>query len=176
MRFTETPVVGAWVIDLERREDERGFFARTWCEQEFRERGLHEHLAQCSVSFNHRRGTLRGMHFQTAPHEEAKVVSCPRGRIWDVALDLRRDSPSYCQWFGVELSPENYRALYVPPGCAHGMVTLEDDTLVQYQISVAYVPGHQAAVRWDDPAFGIAWPVTDPFLSERDRALPDYVR
>ena len=176
MRFAPTPIAGAWVLDLERREDERGFFARTWCEREFREHGLHDHLAQCSVSFNQRRGTLRGMHFQTAPHAEAKVVSCPRGRIWDVVLDLRAESATYCQWYGVELSPENYRALYVPPGCAHGMVTLEDDTLVQYQISVAYVPGHQAAVRWNDPAFGIAWPIAAPVLSERDRALPDFVR
>lgn len=176
MRFTETPIRGAWVVDLERIEDERGFFARTWCAKEFGERGMHDHLAQCSVSFNAKEGTLRGMHFQRAPHEEAKLVSCPRGRIWDVVLDLRRDSETYCRWHGVELSPENYRALYVPPGCAHGMVTLADDTLVAYQISVAYVPGHQAAVRWDDPAFGIAWPVTSPTLSERDRTLPDFVR
>jgi dTDP-4-dehydrorhamnose 3,5-epimerase len=176
VRFTATPVAGAWVVDLDRLADERGYFARTWCERELRERGLQHQLAQCSVSFNPRRHTLRGMHFQTAPHEEAKLVSCPRGRIWDVALDLRRGSPTFCQWYGVELSSENGRALYVPPGCAHGMVTLDDDTLVNYQISVAYVPGHQAAVRWDDPAFGIAWPVTDPTLSERDRALPDFVR
>ena len=176
MRFTETPIAGAWVVDLDRLEDERGFFARTWCEREFRDHGLHYRLSQCSVSFNKRRGTLRGMHFQTAPHEEAKLVSCPRGRIWDVVLDLRRESPTHCQGYGVELSPENYRALYVPPGCAHGMITLEADTLVSYQISVPYVPGHQAAVRWNDPAFNITGPLENPFLSERDRTLPDYVR
>ncbi len=176
MRFTETPIRGAWVVDLERIEDERGFFARTWCAKEFAEHGMHAQLAQCSVSFNTKKNTLRGMHFQRAPHEEAKLVSCPRGRIWDVVLDLRRDSETFCRWHGVELSPENYRALYVPPGCAHGMVTLEDDTLVAYQISVAYVAGHQAAVRWDDPAFGITWPTTSPILSERDRSLPDFVR
>ncbi|MEZ4405029.1 MAG: dTDP-4-dehydrorhamnose 3,5-epimerase [Polyangiales bacterium] len=175
MRFEATPIEGVWVVEPERREDPRGYFARTWCAEEFRARGLRDALSQCSVSFNAKAGTLRGMHYQTAPEEEAKLVSCPRGRIWDVALDLRRGSPTYCQWYGAELSAENGRALYVPPGCAHGMVTLEDDALVSYFISTPYSPAHQAAVRWDDPAFGIAWPVASPTMSDRDRALPDFV-
>lgn len=175
MRFEATPIEGVWVVEPERREDPRGYFARTWCAEEFRARGLRERLSQCSVSFNAKAGTLRGMHYQTAPEEEAKLVSCPRGRIWDVALDLRRGSPTFCKWYGTELSAENGRALYVPPGCAHGMVTLEDDALVSYFISTPYSPVHQAAVRWDDPAFGIAWPVASPTMSDRDRALPDFV-
>lgn len=176
MRFTATPIAGVCVVDLDPREDERGFFARTWCAEEFRAQGLDARLAQCSISSNRAKGTLRGMHFQTAPHEEAKLVSCPQGRIFDVALDLRPGSPTYCRWFGVELSAANHRALYVPPGCAHGMQTLEDDCIVAYAISVPFEPASARAVRWDDPAFGIAWPLPSPTLSPKDRDVPDFVR
>lgn len=176
MRITETRIAGVYVIDVEPVEDERGFFARTWCAEELRAKGLCDTLSQASYSQNKRRGTLRGMHYQRDPHGEHKLVSCTRGRILDVALDLRASSPTYCQWVAEELTDHNYRSLYIPPGCAHGMVTLEDDTVVAYKITPAYVASHAAGVRWNDPAFNIAWPVTDPILSPRDRALPDFVR
>ena len=174
MKFTATPVQGAVVIDLEPRQDERGFFARTWCAQEFRERGLTPVISQCSVSFNRRRGTLRGMHFQTAPDEEAKVVRCTAGAIFDVVLDLRRDSPSFRRWFGLDLTAANRRMLYVPEGCAHGFQTLAEDTEVFYQISRPHNPAAEAGVRWNDPAFGIAWPLPPSAVSPKDQGYPDF--
>ncbi|HEX6040824.1 dTDP-4-dehydrorhamnose 3,5-epimerase [Longimicrobium sp.] len=175
MIFVPTLLDGAWVVEPEPVEDERGFFARTWCADEFRARGLDPALAQCSVSFNRRRGTLRGMHFQAAPHAEAKLVRCTRGALWDVVVDLRPGSPTFTRWFGVELTADNHRALYVPQGFAHGFQTLADDTEVFYQISVPYAPGAGRGVRWDDPAFGIRWPHADArILSDRDRAYPDF--
>lgn len=176
MIFTPTPVAGVWIVDLERHDDERGFFARTWCVRELEAHGLDPRLVQCSMSRNHRTGTLRGMHWQEAPHAEVKLVRCPRGAIWDVALDLRPDSPSYLRHIGVELTAENGRALYIPEGCAHGFVTLSDDTDVFYQMSAFYEPQAGRGARWNDPAFGIAWPVRDPILHPRDAGYPDFAR
>lgn len=173
MIFTETRLAGAFVIDPERFEDARGFFARTWCRREFAERGLVTDLAQCSVSYNAREGTLRGMHFQVEPHAETKLVRCTRGAIYDVALDLRPGSPTFRQWAAVELTAENRRAFYIPAGMAHGFQTLTDDTEVFYQISEFHHPRSARGVRWDDPAFGIAWPETGArTISERDASFP----
>jgi dTDP-4-dehydrorhamnose 3,5-epimerase len=176
MIFSPTRLEGAYVIDLEPREDERGFFARAWCEREFGEHGLNPRLVQCNLSFNFRKGTLRGMHFQRPPHAEAKLVRCTRGAIYDVVIDLRPNSPTFKEWVGVDLTADNRRMLYVPEGLAHGYQTLVDDTETFYQVSEFYTPDAEAGVRWDDPAFGIEWP--DPrgaFLSEKDRSWPDYV-
>jgi dTDP-4-dehydrorhamnose 3,5-epimerase len=174
MIFTETDIHGVWVVEPERYEDERGFFARTWDPDDFAAHGLNPHLAQCSISFNARRGTLRGLHFQVAPHEEAKLVRCTAGAMFDVALDLRTHSPTFGSWFGTTLSAENRRALYVPEGCAHGFLTLADATEVQYQISAPHTPDSARGVRWDDPAFGIEWPCEVDVISERDRTYADF--
>jgi len=174
VKFTSSPLDGVWVLDLDRIEDDRGFFARTWCEEEFRNQGLHDRLAQCSISWNRRRGTLRGMHYQADTHAETKIVRATRGGIFDVAVDLREQSPTFRRWFGVELTAENRRALYVPPGCAHGFQTLSDDTEVLYMISVPYVASAARGVRWNDVAFGIEWPIANPTLSPRDRDYPDF--
>jgi dTDP-4-dehydrorhamnose 3,5-epimerase len=173
MRFTETKVAGAYLIEPEPIADERGFFARTWCQDEFRAHGLASRLAQCSVSFSHRKGTLRGLHYQAAPHQEAKLVRCTRGAIWDVAVDLRRDSPSFKAWFGAELSAGNRAMLYVPEGCAHGQLTLTDDTEVFYQMSAPFEPTAARGVRFDDPAFAIEWPAEVRVINQRDRSYPD---
>lgn len=173
MKFTPTKLAGVWLVDLERREDERGWFARTWCAEEFAARGLPTAFSQCSASFNQRRGTLRGMHYQIAPHEEAKLVRCVRGALFDVALDLRPASATFKQWVGAELTAENGRALFIPEGCAHGFQTLVDDTEVFYQIAGAYHPASGRGVRWDDPAFGIEWPCEAELIcSERDASYP----
>ncbi len=174
MIFRETGMDGAWLVEAERLVDERGFFARTWDTAEFGEHGLGKPPVQCSLSYNRRRGTLRGLHYQMAPHEEAKLIRCTAGAIFDVAVDLRPDSKTYCRWFGAELSSENRAALYVPEGCAHGFVTLTDDAEVAYQISEFYSPGAAAGVRWDDPAFGIVWPVEVIVINERDESYSDF--
>lgn len=177
MIFTETELPGAFVIDLERREDDRGFFARAWCAQEFAEHGLNTRLVQANLSFNHHKGTLRGMHFQHDPAAETKVIRATRGSILDVIVDLRPDSPTYTKWIGVELSAENRRALYVPEGFAHGYQTLEPDTETYYLVTEFYTPEAEGGVRWNDPAFGIEWPDPDnPLLSEKDASWPDFVR
>jgi dTDP-4-dehydrorhamnose 3,5-epimerase len=173
--FEETRLPGAFVIELERREDERGFFARTFCVDEYAEHGLQTSLVQANVSWNPRQGTLRGMHFQRAPHAEVKVVRATRGAIHDVIIDLRPESPTYRQWIGVDLTAENRRALYVPEGFAHGFQTLVPDCEVHYLVTEFYTPSAEGGVRWDDPAFGIEWP--DPanaFLSPKDAAWPDF--
>jgi dTDP-4-dehydrorhamnose 3,5-epimerase len=172
--FTETALPGAWIVDVERLEDSRGFFARTWCEREFAERGLNPRLAQCNVSFNKRRGTLRGLHYQAAPHREAKLIRCTRGAIHDVILDLRPDSPTFKRHVAVVLDAESRRMLYVPEGLAHGFQTLEDDTEVFYQMSAFYAPDHARGVRWNDPAFGIQWPEAERTISERDQRYSDF--
>jgi dTDP-4-dehydrorhamnose 3,5-epimerase len=174
MIFKDTGIDGVWVIEPERHEDERGFFARTWDPDEFAERGLNPELAQCSISFNRARGTLRGLHYQAPPHEEAKLVRCTAGSIFDVAVDLRPDSSTFRDWFGVELSAENRRSLYVPEGCAHGFLTLADDCEVHYQISQAYVPEAGRGVRWNDPLFAIRWPGEVVVITERDGSYPDF--
>ena len=174
MIFVPTPLPGVFVVEPERREDERGFFARTFCAREFAERGLESRVAQCSVSFNPRRATLRGLHYQAAPHAEAKLVRCTRGEIFDVAVDLRPDSPAFRRHLGLILSAEDRRMLYVPAGCAHGFETLTDDCEVFYQISEPHTPEAARGVRWDDPAFAIPWPLPPAVISERDRAYPDF--
>lgn len=176
MRFSRTPLAGAWMIDLERREDERGFFARTYDRGELEARGVDPAVVQCNTSYNVRAGTLRGMHFQAAPHGESKMVRCTRGAIFDVIVDLRRDSPTHRNWFAVELSAENGRTLCVPEGLAHGFQTIEDASEVLYVMGHEYVPESARGVRFDDPAFEIDWPApqTDRIVSERDRAYPDY--
>jgi dTDP-4-dehydrorhamnose 3,5-epimerase len=173
--FEETRLGGAFTIDLERREDPRGFFARTFCVNEFADHGLKTELVQANVSWNPRQGTLRGMHFQRAPHAEVKVVRATRGAIRDVIIDLRRDSPTFKEWIAVDLTAENGRALDVPEGFAHGFQTLVPDCEVHYLVTEYYTPEAEGGVRWDDPAFGIEWP--DPanaFLSEKDAAWPDF--
>jgi dTDP-4-dehydrorhamnose 3,5-epimerase len=176
VRFTETQIPGAYVVELEPHLDERGFFARTWDRAELDALGLDTRVEQCNIAVNERRGTLRGLHFQNPPHAEVKLVRCTRGAIWDVLVDLRPASPAYLRWAAFELTAENRRALYVPEGLAHGYQTLEDATEVIYQVSVAYAPDAATGVRWDDPVFGIRWPDADArVISERDRAWPDYV-
>ena len=174
MRFLDTPIPGVLVIELEPRADERGFFARTFCKKEFGERGLCVEWVQVSTSFNRHRGTLRGMHFQAAPFEEVKLVRCTRGAIYDVALDLRPDSPAYLKWFAAELTAENGRTLYIPKGVAHGFQSLADDSEVLYNIAEYYHAEASRGVRWDDPAFGIDWPLAGPLLSPRDQGWPDF--
>ena len=175
MKFTPTELPGAFLVEIEPIEDERGFFARAWDGEAFAAHGLDPALAQCNISFNRRKGTLRGMHYQVAPHGEAKLVRCTMGALLDVIVDLRPDSPTFLRHVGVELSAANRRALFVPAGLAHGFQTLVDETEVFYQMSRAFVPGAGRGVRWDDPAFGIAWPEDERIISERDRLWPDFV-
>lgn len=175
MLFNETKLPGIYVIELQRLDDERGFFGRSFCRNEFSRQGLNPEVAQCNISFNRQIGTLRGMHYQAAPHAEAKLIRCTRGRLYDVIVDLRRESPTFRQWTAVELSGENRLMLYAPEGCAHGFQTLEDDTEVFYQMSEFYHPESARGVRWNDPAFGIQWPAgLRAILSERDQSWPDY--
>jgi dTDP-4-dehydrorhamnose 3,5-epimerase len=174
MNITSVPLPGAYVIELEPIADERGFFARTWCGHESKSHGLNPNVAQCSISFNKRKGTLRGMHYQDEPHSEAKLIRCCSGAIYDVLLDLRRTSPSYCKWFAVELTSTNRKMLYAPEGVAHGFQTLTDGAEVFYQISESYRPECARGVRWDDSVFGIEWPNRDPIISKRDRTFPDF--
>jgi dTDP-4-dehydrorhamnose 3,5-epimerase len=176
MIFNETKLRGAYVIEFEPIEDERGFFARTFCLNEYEEYGLNPRIVQCNTSFNTQKGTLRGMHYQTRPHEEVRLVRCTRGSIYDVIVDLRPDSPSFKQWAAVELTEENRRMLYVPEGFAHGFQTLEDDTEVFYQISEFYAREYARGVRWNDAAFGIEWPADGRILSARDQNFPDFDR
>lgn len=172
MNFQESPLAGAYTIELDRLEDERGFFARSYCAEEFAARGLPAAMPQSSVSFNARQGTLRGLHYQAEPHAEDKLVRCTAGAIYDVIVDLRADSPTARRWFGVELSAANHRTLFVPKGVAHGFMTLRDATEVLYMISVPYVPGFERGVRWNDPAIGISWPTAPSVVSARDAAYP----
>jgi dTDP-4-dehydrorhamnose 3,5-epimerase len=177
MRFLETPLGGAWIVELDLLGDERGWFARSFDAAEFEARGMNPAVAQCNSSFNASEGTVRGMHYQAAPHGESKLVRCVRGAIFDVAVDLREDSPTFRAWHGVELSAENRRAFYIPDGLAHGFQTLDADCEVLYQMGSPYVPEAARGVRWDDQAFGIAWP--EPVgaarvISERDRSYCDF--
>lgn len=174
MTFLPTRLHKACIIELQRQEDARGFFARTFCQDEFAAHGLNPHLVQCNVSFNIGKGTLRGMHYQDKPHEEAKLVRCTRGAIFDVIVDIRADAPTYRQWVGVELTADNRKMLYIPEGCAHGFQTLEDNCEVFYQMSEMYRPECARGVRWNDPAFAISWPLPDPIISARDAEYPDF--
>ena len=172
MIFTESPLPGAFLVDLELLSDERGFFARSYCVDEFAAQGISASLRQCSVSYNARTGTLRGLHYQAAPHEEHRLVRCTAGAIFDVIVDIRPHSRHYRRWFATELSAQNRRALFIPPGFAHGFLTLSDDAEVYYMISVSHSPAHAQGFRWNDPAFGIEWPFPPSVISTRDAAYP----
>jgi dTDP-4-dehydrorhamnose 3,5-epimerase len=174
VKFTETALKGAFIIEPERIEDERGFFGRTFCRREFNTHGLNPDLLQCSVSFNRKRGTLRGMHFQVAPYAETKLVRCTRGAIYDVIIDLRPQSPTFRRWIAVHLSAENHLMVYIPERFAHGFQTLQDEAEVSYYISEFYSPEHVRGLRWNDPAFGIDWPIANPMISVRDQTHPEF--
>jgi dTDP-4-dehydrorhamnose 3,5-epimerase len=174
MTFHETKLQGVFEIRIEPLRDERGFFARSWCQTEFKDHGLNPALVQCNISFNGRKGTLRGMHYQLAPYAEAKLIRCTRGAIYDVIVDLRRESPTFKQWVAVVLTAEKRNMAYVPEDCAHGFLTLEDDTEVLYQMSQFFSAESARGVRWDDPAFQIAWPHEIAVISERDKNYPDF--
>lgn len=173
MIFKETKLKGAFIIEIEKREDDRGFFARTWCKREFEEHGLTTHMVQSNISFNKIKGTIRGMHFQAVPYREVKLVRCTRGSMYDVIVDLRPESSTFRQWIGVELTSDNYRMVYVPEGFAHGYQTLEDNTEVAYQVSQFYLPDFERGLRYDDPQIGIDWPVNNKIISDKDKGWPD---
>jgi dTDP-4-dehydrorhamnose 3,5-epimerase len=174
VRFHRAELEGAYIIELDKLGDDRGFFARTWCQREFEEHGLVARISQANVSFNAKAGTLRGMHYQVAPYEETKLIRCTRGGVYDVIIDLRRGSPTYTRWMGVELTAQNYKMLYVPGQFAHGFVTLEDDTEVIYFMSEFYTRGAEQGLRWNDPRFGIIWPRAAELISEKDANWPDF--
>jgi dTDP-4-dehydrorhamnose 3,5-epimerase len=172
MIFTETKLKGAFIIDVDKREDERGFFGRAWCKKEFEEQGLNSDTVQANVSYSIHRGTLRGMHYQVAPYSECKTVRCTSGSLYDVIVDIRPGSPTYTQWIGVELTAQSFRMLYVPAGFAHGFITLEDHTSVHYMVTQYYTPGAEEGLRYNDPAFAIAWPFEPIVVSVKDRTHP----
>ena len=174
MTFHETKIPGVFEIHLEPKRDDRGFFARSWCQREFKDHGLDPNLAQCSISYSTQRGTLRGLHYQAAPFPETKLVRCTQGAIYDVVLDLRPQSGTFRDWIAVVLTAENRNMVYVPKGCAHGFLTLKDDTEVFYQMSEFYNAESARGVRWDDPAFRIVWPEKVRVISERDQSYPDF--
>lgn len=174
MKFTETDLPGAVLVDIDRLEDSRGFFARTWCRQEFERFGLDPQMVQANVSYNSRRGTLRGMHYQAEPFGETKLVRCTQGAIYDVIVDLRPDSPTFGRWYGVELSAANFRALFIPRMFAHGFQTLADETVVAYQVGQYYTPGAERGLRYNDPALNIRWPLEVSVISEKDLHWPDF--
>jgi dTDP-4-dehydrorhamnose 3,5-epimerase len=174
MKFTETKIAGVYVIELERHEDDRGWFARAWCRKEFAAHGLPADLAQTNLSHNTQRGTVRGMHFQTAPYAEAKLIRCIAGAVHDIALDLRPESPTFKQSVAIELSADNGRAVFLPEGIAHGFQTLTDDATLFYQMSAPYVPEAASGVRWNDAAFQIEWPIVEAIVCERDQAFKDF--
>lgn len=174
MKFMPSELPGAYIIEPEPIKDNRGFFARSFCQKEFENQGLQCNFVQNNISWNRERGTLRGMHYQLSPHAEVKLIRCTRGAIYDVIIDLRPDSPTYCKWVGVELTADNYRMFYVPENFAHGYQTIEPDTEVFYLVSEFYTPASERGVRWNDPIFNIKWPLTDPIVSVKDRSYLDY--
>lgn len=174
MRFTEARVKGSYIIDLEPQEDQRGFFARSWCQGEFQAHGLNAHVVQINVACTTKKASLRGLHYQLAPHQEAKTVRCTKGAIFDVAVDLNADSPTYKQWVGIELTAENHRLLYIPESCAHGYQTLVDDSEIEYLTTAFYAPKSARGVRFDDPTFEISWPLPVGMISDADRTWPDF--
>lgn len=175
MKFNETRLQGAYVIELNRHVDHRGFFARGFCQREFQDHGLAGTMVQTNLSFSNQRGTLRGMHYQAPPAQEAKLIRCTRGQIFDVIVDVRPSSSTYMQWFGVDLSADNYRMLYVPEGFAHGFLTLAAGSEVIYQVSEFYTPGHERGIRYNDPSIGIEWPERVSVISEKDEKWPDFL-
>lgn len=172
MIFTETKLKGAYIIDIKKVEDDRGFFGRWFCKQTWEAHGLKATVVQANLSYNKLKGTLRGLHMQVAPHEETKLVRCTRGSVYDVIVDMRQNSETYRQWIGVELTADNYRMLYVPEGFAHSYITLEDHSEVTYSVTQVYTPGAERGFRWDDPAFGIQWPIEPVIISPKDQAFP----
>lgn len=174
MKFNKTELEGAYVIELEKLEDERGFFARTWCQKELEAHNLAAQVAQANVSYNAKSGTLRGMHYQVSPYEETKLIRCTRGALYDVIVDLRTDSPTYKQWIGIELTADNYKMLYVPANFAHGFITLEDNTEAIYFVSEFYTPGAEKGLRWNDPELDIKWPRKAEVISDKDASWPDF--
>jgi dTDP-4-dehydrorhamnose 3,5-epimerase len=176
MIFQPTPISDAYLIDIEKHTDERGFFGRAFCENEFRDAGIPFTVAQANIGYGVRKGTLRGLHYQLAPHEEAKLVRCVKGAVFDVIVDLRTKSQSYGHWFGTELTADSHRLFHVPKGTAHGYLSLEDDSEILYLVSEFYAPGAERGIRWDDPAFDILWPINgNLIISEKDRAWPDFI-
>jgi dTDP-4-dehydrorhamnose 3,5-epimerase len=174
MRFNATPLAGAYLVEIAKIGDERGFFGRSWCQREMAEHGLDSAIAQINTSFSRHRGTLRGLHFQVAPYQESKLIRCTRGAIFDVIVDLRPHSATRGQWYGAELTADNHLALYSPKGFAQGFITLQDDTEITYIASEPYAPGKDRGVRWDDPQFGIRWPLQPLAMSDKDRQWPDF--
>lgn len=174
MIFTETKLKGAYTIEIEQLKDNRGFFARSWCQREFEEHGLTSRVVQTNVSFNIKKGTLRGMHYQIAPYEEAKLIRCTNGAIYDVIIDLRPDSPTYLQWVGAELTADNHKMLFVPESFAHGFQTLQDNTEVTYQVTQFYTPGSERGIRWNDKTINIEWLVDVNVISDKDKNWPDF--
>ena len=176
MIFTETKIKGVYIIGPELLTDERGFFARSFCKEEFQKHGLDTDIVQCNISYNKKKGTLRGMHYQVPPFEEAKIVSCTKGSIYDVVVDLRKESLTYCQWVSTELSEKNFKMMYIPKGCAHGFQTLEDEAIVYYQMTEFFHPECARGVQWDDPVFKIDWSINQMVIvSEKDQKYPDFV-
>lgn len=175
MIFTETALKGAFILEVKQLEDERGFFGRIWCKKEMEDHGLNGNVVQANMSYNKKKGTVRGMHFQHSPYAETKLIRCTKGAIYDVIIDLRKDSPTYKQWIGVELTEQNHKMLYVPENFAHGFITLEDDTEVAYQVTQYYTPGAEGGIRWNDPSFNIQWPVPVDLVSDKDKNHPDYI-
>lgn len=174
MKFTETKLKGAFIIEINKLEDDRGFFGRTWCKNEMKEHGLDTNICQTNISFNKVRGTLRGMHYQINPYQETKIIRCTRGAIFDVIIDLREDSPTFKQWFSIELTQDNYKMLYIPRNFAHGFITLHDNCEVAYLITQFYNPDAEAGIRWNDPMFNIKWPFEPSIISEKDKLHPYY--
>lgn len=175
MQFSETKLGGAYIIEIEKLVDDRGFFARSWCQKEFESHGLTSRMAQANISFNRKKGTLRGMHYQIAPYQECKIIRCTRGAIYDVIIDLRPDSPTYKQWTSVELAAESYTMFFVPENFAHGFQTLTDEAEISYQVTQFYTPGSEKGIRFDDPIFNIQWPLEVSVISDKDRTWPDYM-
>ena len=175
MIFTETKLKGVYIIDVKRMDDERGFFGRSWCRKEFDFYGLNSNAVQANVSYNKKKATLRGMHYQKAPFSETKTIRCTSGAIYDVVMDLRHDSETYLEWFGIELTDESFRMLYVPEGFAHGFITLKDHSSVHYMVTAFYNPAAEAGIRYDDPTFNVTWPVQPLIVSEKDRNHPSFI-
>jgi dTDP-4-dehydrorhamnose 3,5-epimerase len=175
MKFTETKLKGAFIVEIEKLTDDRGFFGRSWCRKEFEAYGLTSRVVQTNVSFNRKKATLRGMHYQIAPHQESKLIRCTRGAIYDVIIDLRSELPTYKQWVGVELTADNYSMLFVPEGFSHGFMTLMDNTEITYQVSEFYTPGSEKGIRFNDPTVRIRWPLEVSVISDKDRTWPDFV-
>jgi dTDP-4-dehydrorhamnose 3,5-epimerase len=174
MIFTETKINGVYIIEPELLIDERGFFARSFCKEEFQNHGLETNIVQCNISYNKKKGTLRGMHYQVPPFEEAKIISCTIGSIYDVVVDLRRDSPTYCQWVATELHEKQFKMIYIPKGCAHGFQTLDDNSIVYYQMTEYFHPECARGLRWDNLSIGIVWPVPAMIMSEKDKNYQDF--